>query len=264
VTRYRFIASTVLTIVIVVAGTSPAMAETRVHHALRQRHETVERAQALRRQHAHLESHLRDRIVALQRAADNAFVTGLHAHDERRDATIAATARMLAITRSRLRALAPRTRARLRSLHAHYDDLQRWLDVQGILRACPVPAYTDIADNFGVVVRIPHVPVHIHQGNDVAAATGAPILAPFDGLASAGHDKLGGFTVKVYGSEGYVYNAHLSRFGQLGWVHAGDVIGYIGSTGDAQGPHDHIEWHPGDGPAVDPHALLLTACVGTP
>jgi murein DD-endopeptidase MepM/ murein hydrolase activator NlpD len=169
---------------------------------------------------------------------------------------------MLAIARSRLRALAPHTRARLRALRAHYDDLQRWLDVQGILRACPVPAYTDIADNFGVIVRIPHVPVHVHQGNDVAAPTGAPILAPFDGLASAGHDKLGGFTVKVYGSEGYVYNAHLSRFGQLGWVHAGDVIGYVGSTGDAQGPHDHIEWHPNDGPAVDPHALLLAACVG--
>jgi murein DD-endopeptidase MepM/ murein hydrolase activator NlpD len=260
--RHRFTAPTLVVAIALAAGTSPAAAETQVRHALRQRHETVERAQTLRRHHARLESGLRERIAALQRAADGGFVTGLHAHDERRDATIAGTDRMLAIARSRLRALAPRTRARLRALHAHYDDLQRWLDAEGIFRACPVPDYTDIADNFGVTVRIAHVPVHIHQGNDVAAPTGAPILAPFDGLASAGRDKLGGFTVRVYGSEGYVYNAHLSHFGQLGWVHTGDVIGYVGSTGDAQGPHDHVEWHPNDGSAVDPHAFLLAACVG--
>jgi murein DD-endopeptidase MepM/ murein hydrolase activator NlpD len=260
VARHRFIASALLAVFVVTSRGWPAAAETRVGHALHQRHETVERAQALRRQHVRLESHLRHRIEMLQRRSENRFVTGLHVHDERRDSTIEATARMIAITRSRIRALDPRTRAKLRALHAHYDDLQRWLDVQGIFRACPVPEFTDIADNFGVIVRIPHVPVHVHQGNDVAAPTGSPILAPFDGLASAGHDKLGGFTVHVYGSEGYVYNAHLSSFGQLGWVDAGDVIGYVGSTGDAQGPHDHVEWHPNDGPAVDPHEYLLAAC----
>jgi murein DD-endopeptidase MepM/ murein hydrolase activator NlpD len=65
----------------------------------------------------------------------------------------------------------------------------------------------------------------------------------------------------VYGARGYIYNAHLSAVGSLGRVHAGQVVGYIGSTGDATGPHDHVEWHPGDGGAVDPHALLAQACL---
>ena len=30
------------------------------------------------------------------------------------------------------------------------------------------------------------------------------------------------------------------------------VVGYVGSTGDASGPHDHVEWHPNDGGAADP------------
>jgi murein DD-endopeptidase MepM/ murein hydrolase activator NlpD len=260
--RNRFIACALSCALLTGFGATAASGTTRVRHALLQRHETVELRQDLRRHHAKQEESLRRRIATLERAADERFVIGLHALDERRAPTIAATQRLLIIARSRLRSLAPRTRKRLHSLQARYANLQRWLDEQGILRACPVPDYLEIADNFGVMVRIPHVPVHIHQGNDVMAPTGAPIIAPFDGYATAGHDKLGGYTVRVYGGQGYVYNAHLSRFGQLGWVHEGDVIGYVGSTGDATGPHDHFEWHPDDGPAVDPHALLLAACVG--
>jgi peptidoglycan LD-endopeptidase LytH len=66
--------------------------------------------------------------------------------------------------------------------------------------------------------------------------------------------------VKVYGDYGYVYNAHLSAFGTLGEVQRGDVIGYVGATGNAGGPHDHFEWHPDNGEAVDPHEYLLMVC----
>ena len=54
--------------------------------------------------------------------------------------------------------------------------------------------------------------------------------------------------------------AHLSAFGQLGPVQAGDEIGYVGATGNAGGPHDHFEWHPENGRAVDPHEFLMMVC----
>ena len=79
----------------------------------------------------------------------------------------------------------------------------------------------------------------------------------------------------VRGSIGYVYNAHLSRFGQLGNVSMGDVIGFVGETGDTSTPHDHFEWHPNVipsdwpesgygysvvGSAINPRPLLLQVC----
>jgi peptidoglycan hydrolase CwlO-like protein len=87
---------------------------------------------------------------------------------------------------------------------------------------------------------------HPHAGVDIMAPLDAPIVAPFDGVATDDSNGLGGNAVSVHGAQGYVYNAHLSRFGQLGSVAAGTVIGYVGDSGDAQGgpTHDHFEWHP--------------------
>jgi murein DD-endopeptidase MepM/ murein hydrolase activator NlpD len=131
------------------------------------------------------------------------------------------------------------------------------------LRTCPVHGRGFFSRDFGAPRYAGGY--HPHAGNDIFAGGGTPILAPFDGTAVATPNQLGGQAVTVYGTPGYVYNAHLIAYGKLGAVRAGDVIGFVGNTGDAQGgpPHDHFEFHPRNGPAVDPYPYLLAACVAT-
>lgn len=130
--------------------------------------------------------------------------------------------------------------------------------LEGVLRVCPVDQPMSYTNTW-------HAPrwsggFHLHEGIDIFAPAGTPIRAPFDGVAVAADNPLGGIAVKVYGETGYVYNAHLSAYGQLGEVRAGDVIGYVGSTGNASGPHDHFEYHPGNGEAVNPFPFLNAVC----
>jgi murein DD-endopeptidase MepM/ murein hydrolase activator NlpD len=130
----------------------------------------------------------------------------------------------------------------------------------GPLHACPLWGRGYYSSSFGAYR--PGPPAHAHAGNDIVAPYGTPILAPFDGRATAVTSSLGGLGVKVFGVDGYVYNAHLSAYGNLGDVSVGDVIGFVGNTGNAQFsvPHDHFEWHPAGGPAVDPFPYLNEVC----
>jgi hypothetical protein len=245
------------------AAATPAQAITPVRHALLERHATVERTRAIRHLQAQLEIDLQRRIAFMERPAV-APPDPRTSIDDRRPAVLQAIARLLELARAQRRLLDHWAHARLHALHAHYASVQSWLDREGVFRVCPVPDYMTIYDNFGDIVRLPHVPVHRHQGDDIQAPFGARIVAPFDGYASTSRSKLGGIEIRVFGADGYVYNAHIGRLGQLGWVHAGDTVGYVGVTGDATGPHDHLEWHPGDGLAQDPNALLTAACVDAP
>jgi murein DD-endopeptidase MepM/ murein hydrolase activator NlpD len=168
----------------------------------------------------------------------------------------------LAVKRVELRQRFADSRALFAKLEQHkqevLDVIAKWRPFQ----VCPVDGPVAIADDFGIWVHRPKKwgGDHVHQGNDMMAPEGTPIVAPFDGVAVNARNHIGGLAVKVYGEYGYVYNAHLSAYGQLGPVEAGDVIGYVGHTGDTGANHDHFEWHPDDGPAVDPNPFLLKVC----
>jgi murein DD-endopeptidase MepM/ murein hydrolase activator NlpD len=100
------------------------------------------------------------------------------------------------------------------------------------------------------------------MGIDVFAPAGTPIRAPFAGVAEDATNAVGGLGVEGFGPHGFVYNAYLSALGKLGPVRAGDVVGFVGATGNARGTHlhDHFEWHSGGGEAVDPYPALVEAC----
>ena len=110
-----------------------------------------------------------------------------------------------------------------------------------------------------------------HHGNDIFAPVGAPILAVTDGtLFLVGWNDLGGNRLWLRDGQGNeFYYAHLSAYSPLAYegsqVKAGDVIGFVGATGDAVGtpPHLHFEVHPAallglgyDG-VVNPYEYLL-------
>ena len=99
----------------------------------------------------------------------------------------------------------------------------------------------------------------LHQGVDWAAPTGTPVSAAFDGrVAFAGDAGAYGNLIKLLHVDGRETRyAHLSKFapnltpGQV--VRAGQVIGYVGSTGRSTGPHLHFELLV-NGQHVDPFA----------
>jgi murein DD-endopeptidase MepM/ murein hydrolase activator NlpD len=102
-----------------------------------------------------------------------------------------------------------------------------------------------------------------HLGTDVFAAYGTPVRSPVDGTAQSGNGGLGGLYVKVFMADGtYFYMAHLSGllsgFAEGMAVKTGDVVGYVGDSGNARGgaPHVHFEVHPRGGAPIDPKPVL--------
>ena len=92
------------------------------------------------------------------------------------------------------------------------------------------------------------VPMSPHWGVDMAAPTGTPIHAPADGVVSLSEDYYldGGYTMIDHGhgvSTGYLHQSkRLVRAGDV--VRRGQVIGHVGATGRATGPHLHwtLNW----------------------
>jgi Peptidase family M23 len=131
----------------------------------------------------------------------------------------------------------------------------------------PVYGPASFSDDFGAA----RADTGWHHGNDIFAPLGAPVLAVTDGtLFLVGWNTVGGNRFWLRDLEGNeFYYAHLSAFTPLArdgaQVKAGDVIGFVGATGDAVGTptHLHFEIHPAallgmgyDG-VIDPYPYLL-------
>ena len=131
-------------------------------------------------------------------------------------------------------------------------------------RVCPIDGPTSFTDSWGA----PRSGGRSHQGVDMISPRGTPLVAIENGTISrTGNGGLGGITIWMRGSGGdEFYYAHLDGLasglsaGQS--VTAGQLIGYVGNTGNAiyTVPHLHFEYHPGGGSAVNPYPLVNGLC----
>jgi murein DD-endopeptidase MepM/ murein hydrolase activator NlpD len=122
----------------------------------------------------------------------------------------------------------------------------------------PLPG-KEVGTVFGVRRIINKIPKSPHTGVDISADAGDPILAPNDGVAVLVDDEFytGNCVVLDHGQGIYTMFFHLSkinvRYGQA--IMKGDVIGLVGATGRATGPHLHWGVRM-QGARVDPLELI--------
>ena len=128
----------------------------------------------------------------------------------------------------------------------------------------PVYGPVSYIDTFGAG----RADVSYHHGDDIFGQLGQPLLAVADGtIFSVGWNKIGGNRLWLLDEKGnQFYYAHLSAFATTNGAHvrAGQVVGFMGRTGDAEGTpyHLHFEVHPvsllylGYDGAVDPTPYL--------
>jgi len=101
----------------------------------------------------------------------------------------------------------------------------------------------------------------VHTGLDFAAPSGTPIVSVAHGVVTeATYDGAYGYKTVVTLDDGteiwYCHQTSLAvSVGEE--VNPGELIGYVGSTGNVTGPHLHLEVRPGGGDPVDPYAALV-------
>lgn len=128
----------------------------------------------------------------------------------------------------------------------------------------PVAGPHSYSDTFGAPRMFGTPYAHLHQGTDIFAASGTPLVACERGVVTrVGTDRLGGIKLWIVGASGTrYYYAHLSGYapnlaeGLV--VNAGDLVGFVGKTGNAQTSTAqlHFEVHPEGSSAINPYPLL--------
>jgi murein DD-endopeptidase MepM/ murein hydrolase activator NlpD len=180
--------------------------------------------------------------------------------------------------RSSLDAESKQLQARFEALTAEYNDLKQKLaeaarktaaatSAQVVFSAsgmaCPIAAPNSFIDSWGY----PRSGGRTHEGTDVMAAMGAPVVAITDGrITYEGTGISAGKWLILSGDDGhsYYYMHNQSNLVASGRVKAGQKIATVGDTGNAIGgpPHVHFEYHPGGGGPVNPYPLLAEVCRG--
>lgn len=127
--------------------------------------------------------------------------------------------------------------------------------------ACPVAGDSSFSDSWGDA----RSGGRRHEGVDMAAEYGTPIVATLAGRAEFKSTRAGGKSVWLATADGdKFFYAHLDEWeGESRDVERGEVIGYVGSTGNAGGPHLHFEVRPG-GVAINPYPATAQACTPQP
>jgi len=128
-----------------------------------------------------------------------------------------------------------------------------------VIAACPIDGDHELIDSWGWR----RSGGRRHQGIDITAARGTELYAAADGWANMKRSNLGGNAIWLTTDDGdEFYYAHLDAFeGDDRMVAAGELIGYVGSTGNAGGAHLHFEVHPG-GQVENPYEHVVAACAG--
>jgi murein DD-endopeptidase MepM/ murein hydrolase activator NlpD len=126
-----------------------------------------------------------------------------------------------------------------------------------------VPIRTVRVKQIGNTWQAPRSEDRLHEGQDIFAPRGTPVYSATEGyVVRIGENRLGGRTVSVIGAGGRIYYyAHLDSYAadlSVGdKVNTETKIGYVGTTGNAQGtpPHLHFGVYTSSG-AINPLPLL--------
>ncbi len=137
----------------------------------------------------------------------------------------------------------------------------RTLAIPGGGWACPVRgSRVDFADGWGH----PRPGGRRHVGTDMFAFRGTAVVASVSGILEHASGRRAGLAYRLRGDDGNTYyGAHLhSLVARRGRIKRGELIGTVGSTGNAMGttPHLHFEIHPGRGGPVNPIYTLKRWC----
>jgi len=123
---------------------------------------------------------------------------------------------------------------------------------------CPIWGPVSFTDTW----HAPRPGGRLHEGVDLMAPFGTPDVAVTSGRIEHNSGPNEGNGIFLYGDNGNTYYYfHLSSYaGGPRHVQTGEVIGYVGATGDTTANHTHFEIHPGGGAPIDPYPAARSVC----